>query len=170
MADVRPSDTLPGSTYRSLNLGQTVNFWHEEHLSATSWGAVENNSGGYVSQGLFEYRQRKLLAQLRRNRRIGAWAATLLTVGCVGFVMSRFAAEGSTVYLALGIGGVVTAAMGVVAFAVAAGGWKPTDKCPSCGELFWGSKSQSNIGFRTLTSKCMFCGHALTPGGDDQTS
>jgi hypothetical protein len=115
---------------------------------------------------LFEFRRRQLTKRLRRNQKAGAWAATLLAAGALGYIVSRLLPAGHPVSTVLGIAGLAMAALGVVAFAMSAGSWKPDDKCPACGELFWGSKSRDGVGFRTLTSSCMFCGYSLIDEGE----
>ena len=132
------------------------------NTGVTPWmGSHQRLERAPMSPGLFEFRRRQLAARLRHNQRAGAWAAILLVAGAKGYVVSRFIPAGHPVATVLGVAGVAIAALGVVAFAKSVGAWKPDNKCPACGELFWGSKSREDVGFRTLTSHCMFCGYSL---------
>jgi hypothetical protein len=75
------------------------------------------------------------------------------------FIASRFTSQQSALHLALSIGGLTLFGLGSLALFLALSNWSKQDKCPACGNLFWGTRSKTGIGFNPLSRHCMFCQH-----------
>jgi hypothetical protein len=111
------------------------------------------------SKSSFDFFNTQLLKKIERNSKFAIFAAFALILGSVIFIVSRFINQQTVLHLALGIGGLTLFGLGSLALFLGLINWSKQDKCPACGNLFWGTRLKTRTGFNPFSQRCMYCQH-----------